>query len=45
MTRAIQQSVRFRAKPAQLYELFMDAKKHVAVTGMPAEVSRKVGGK
>jgi uncharacterized protein YndB with AHSA1/START domain len=45
MTRAIQQSVRFPATPAQLYELFMDSKKHVAATGMPAKVSRKVGGK
>jgi activator of HSP90 ATPase len=45
MTRVIHQSVRFPATPAQLYELFMDSKKHVAATGMPTKVSRKVGGK
>jgi activator of HSP90 ATPase len=33
------------ATPAQLYEFFIDSKKHSAATGMPAKISRKVGGK
>jgi activator of HSP90 ATPase len=33
------------ATPAQLYEFFMDSKKHTASTGMPAKISPKVGGK
>jgi activator of HSP90 ATPase len=45
MTPVIEQSVSFSATPAKLYELFMDSAKHTAATGMPAKVSRKVGGK
>ena len=45
MTPVIEQSVSFNATPAKLYELFMDSAKHTAATGMPAKVSRKVGGK
>jgi activator of HSP90 ATPase len=45
MTPVIEQSVSFNATPAKLYELFMDSAKHSAATGMPAKVSRKVGGR
>src|SRR5260370_33322059 len=45
MTPVIEQSVSFSAAPAKLYELFMDSAKHSAATGMPAKVSRTVGGK
>src|ERR1700693_2100061 len=45
MTPVIEQSVSFSAAPAKLYELFMDSAKHTAATGMPAKISRKVGGK
>ncbi len=45
MTPVIEQFVSFQATPAKLYELFMDSAKHSAATGMPAKVSRKVGGK
>jgi len=45
MTPAIEQTVSFPAAPAKLYELFMDSAKHTAATGMPAKISRKVGGK
>jgi activator of HSP90 ATPase len=45
MTPIIQQSVRFRATPELLFELYVDSRKHSASTGMPAKVSRKVGGK
>jgi len=46
MTSVIEQSVSFpKVDPADLYELFMDSAKHSAATGMPAKISRKVGGK
>ena len=45
MTPVIEQTVSFDATPAKLYEFFMDSAKHTAATGMPAKVSRKVGGK
>ena len=46
MTPVIEQSVSFpKVTPADLYALFMDSAKHSAATGMPAKISRKVGGK
>ena len=45
MTPAIEQSITFKATPAELYALFMDSAKHSAATGAPARISRKVGGK
>jgi activator of HSP90 ATPase len=44
-TRTIRQSVTFKAAPADVYEVLMDSKKHGALTGSVARVSRKVGGK
>ncbi|HEX3377826.1 MAG TPA: SRPBCC domain-containing protein [Candidatus Acidoferrales bacterium] len=45
MTPTIQYSATFeKANPAKLYELFADSAKHSAATGMPAKISRKVGG-
>lgn len=32
------------ATPAKLYSFFMDSAKHTAATGMPAKISKKVGG-
>ena len=45
MTRAIQQSVIFHASPAELFETYMDSKKHSAATGARAKISRRVGGR
>ena len=46
MTPIIESGAIFQdATPAQLYEFFMDSTKHAAATGMPAKISRKVGGK
>jgi activator of HSP90 ATPase len=46
MTPVIEQVVSFKKiSPADLYELFMDSAKHSAATGMPAKISRMVGGK
>ena len=44
MTKAIQQSVVFKASPHTLYEMYMDSKKHSAATGGAARISRKVSG-
>ena len=44
MTRAIQQSVKFRVSPEKLYDIYMDSKKHSAATGAPARISKKAGG-
>jgi len=45
MTPAIQQSITLPATPKALYDTFMDSKKHSAMTGMPAKISPRVGGK
>src|ERR1700687_1750294 len=46
MTPVIEQTASFpKVTAAELYELFMDSAKHTAATGMPAKISRKVGGK
>ncbi|HEV2350270.1 MAG TPA: SRPBCC domain-containing protein [Terriglobia bacterium] len=41
----IQQTVDFPATPEQLFEIYMDSKKHSEATLAKATVSRKVGGK
>ena len=45
MTKAIEQSVRFNASPAELFEMYLDSKKHSAATGGAARMSHKAGGK
>ena len=45
MTRSIRQSVTLNASPEELYETFLDSRKHAAVTGAPAKINRKVGGR
>src|SRR5271165_1567937 len=45
MTKAIQQSVRFAAPPEELFEMYLDSKKHSESTGGVARMSRKTGGK
>ena len=45
MTVAIQQSVILKASPSELFEAFLDSRKHSALTGAPAKVSRRVGGR
>ncbi|MGA8220960.1 MAG: SRPBCC domain-containing protein [Candidatus Acidiferrales bacterium] len=45
MTKSIQQSARFPVSPRQLFETYLDSKKHSAATGGLAQISRKVGGK
>ncbi len=45
MTKAIQQSVKFKASPEALFNMYLDSKKHSEATGAPAKTSRKAGGK
>jgi activator of HSP90 ATPase len=44
MTRTIQQRIRLGARPEELFDTYLDSKKHSAATGGPARMSRKVGG-
>lgn len=44
MAKPIVQSVRFKASPGELFDTFLDSKKHTAVTGALARISRKAGG-
>jgi activator of HSP90 ATPase len=44
-TKTIQQTVRFKASPREVYELLMDSKKHQALSGEKATISTKVPGK
>jgi len=43
-TKTIQQLATFGAPPMDIYEMLMDSKKHAALSGEPAALSRKVGG-
>jgi activator of HSP90 ATPase len=43
MSKAIQQSVRFAASPQELFEMYVDSKKHSAATGGRAKIGGKVG--
>ena len=46
MSKTIVQKVVFKnTTPSQLYELYMDSKKHAIATGAPAKMSKKAGGK
>ena len=44
-TKTIRQIATFPAKPAEVYELLMDSRKHASLSGTKANISRKVGGK
>ena len=43
-TKTIQQSATFGAPPTDVYEMLMDSKRHAALSGEPASISREVGG-
>lgn len=44
MCKTIKQRVKFNAPPTTVYYLLADPKKHSAVTGRKATISRKIGG-
>jgi activator of HSP90 ATPase len=43
--KTINQTVKFKVSPHEVYETLMDSEKHAAFTGQEAEISREVGGK
>jgi uncharacterized protein YndB with AHSA1/START domain len=44
MCKTIKQKVRFKAPPEAVYSLLADSAKRTRVTGLKADISRKVGG-
>ncbi len=44
-TKSIKKTVTFKAAPAEVYELLMNAKKHAAFTGSKVKMSNKANGK
>jgi hypothetical protein len=44
-TKTLQQTVTPKASPRQVYDMLMDSTKHRSLSGQPAKISRKVGGK
>ena len=44
MCKTIKQRVTFKASPATVYDLLADSRKHTAVTGRKATISRRIGG-
>jgi len=45
MSTPIRQSIVLKAPPAALFDAFLDSKKHSQITGAPARVSRRAGGR
>ncbi len=43
--KSIEQKIHINATPHEIYEIFMDSKKHSKLTESEAVISRKVGGK
>jgi activator of HSP90 ATPase len=44
-TKTLRQTITFKASPHQVYDMLMDSKKHQSLSGEPARISRKIGGK
>jgi activator of HSP90 ATPase len=44
-TKTLQQTVTFGASPREVYDMLVNSKKHQSLSGMPAKISKKVGGK
>jgi len=44
MCKTIKQRVKFKADPPTVYELLADSRKHSAITGRRAVISKKIGG-
>jgi activator of HSP90 ATPase len=44
-TKTIRQSLTLPARPSEVYDLFMNPKKHAAFTGTKVTMSNKIGGK
>jgi activator of HSP90 ATPase len=44
MSKRIRQSITLSATPEEVFEVLMDSRKHAALTGSAAKISREVGG-
>lgn len=44
-TKTIRQTVRFKVPPARVYDTLMSSREHQALSGEPARISRRVGGR
>ena len=44
-TKTIRQTINFKAKPLEVYEIIMDEKKHSEITGSDVKMSPKIKGK
>jgi activator of HSP90 ATPase len=44
-TKTLKQTVTFKASPHEVYEMLMNSRKHQSLSGEPAKISRRVGGK
>jgi activator of HSP90 ATPase len=44
-TKTLHQTVTFKASPKEVYDMLMVAKRHASLSGEPAKISNKVGGK
>jgi len=44
-TKTLQQTITFKASPQEVYDMLMDSRKHQSLSGEPAKISKKVGGK
>jgi len=44
-TKTLRQTVTFGASPREVYDMLMDSKKHQALSGVRAKISKKVGGR
>jgi activator of HSP90 ATPase len=44
-TKTIEEEIIIKAKPHEVYEIFMDSRKHSKLTESEAKISRKVGSK
>ena len=44
-TKTLQQTITFSASPKEVYDTLANSKKHQSLSGMPAKISKKVGGK
>jgi uncharacterized protein YndB with AHSA1/START domain len=44
-TKTLQQTITFKASPQEVYDMLMNSKKHRSLSGEPAKISKKVGGK
>lgn len=45
MAKTIQQTVKLTASPEELFNTYLDSKKHAAVIGSTVSIGRRVGGK